>query len=214
MGVDHVLGGFVEEVAGNDGLDHVFDDVAPDDILGNVGIVLGAHDDGVDALGFAVAVLHGHLGFSVGPKVGDQSLLAHEGEPPDQAVGESDGKGHELRGLVAGETNHHALVSGADHLRHVLAGDPAFFGFSGSVHTQGYVLRLLPQSDGYAAGGGIEAKVCVDVANAADGVADDLRILDVGFAGDLPQDDHKPGGHRGLTSHTGTRDPDSEARPR
>ena len=69
------------------------------------------HTDGAVAL-----VLHRHLALAVGAQVIQQAALAHLGQAAGQLVGQADGQGHPLGGLVAGIAEHHALVAGAAHL--------------------------------------------------------------------------------------------------
>ena len=46
-------------------------------------------------------------------ETGDTIDRADFGQAAGQAVGDGDGRGHVLRGLIAGEADHHALVTGA-----------------------------------------------------------------------------------------------------
>jgi hypothetical protein len=54
-------------------------------------------------------------------------------------VGQGDGQRHQLRGLVAGVAEHHALIAGAVLELRILA----VFVFQGLVHAQGDVAGLL-----------------------------------------------------------------------
>jgi hypothetical protein len=76
--------------------------------------VLGGDQDGVNALGFAEGIFHGHLAFRIGAQPGQGSVLADFALAADEFVREVDGQGHQGRGLIAGKAEHHALVAGAD----------------------------------------------------------------------------------------------------
>ena len=74
----------------------------------------------------------------------------------DQAMGQVDRQRHQRVRLVAGEAEHHALVAGA-----------------AGIHALGDVGRLRVQLAMHLAGVGREADGRIDVADLADGVADD-----------------------------------------
>ena len=58
----------------------------------------------------------GDLALAVRAQIAHLAVLAHLGQALGQLVGQADGHGHQLRGLVAGITEHHALVAGTAHL--------------------------------------------------------------------------------------------------
>src|SRR5699024_1054512 len=108
-GIDVELGGAGNVLRRDDGLHHRLDDGLPQ--------VLGGDHDGGTAQDVALpVVLHGDLALAVGPQPAELPALAHGGQPPAQGVGHGDGCGHQLRRLVAGVAEHHALVPGADVL--------------------------------------------------------------------------------------------------
>jgi hypothetical protein len=53
-----------------------------------------------------------YLRFSIRPQVGQDPFPTHLTQPPNQLAGKDDGQGHQLRGLVTSEAEHHALVAG------------------------------------------------------------------------------------------------------
>jgi hypothetical protein len=78
--------------------------------------VLGAHHDGVDALGgVVVVVFDGHLALRIGTQVGHFGVLlaADGGEFLQQAVAEVQRQRHVGVRIAAGVAEHHALVAGA-----------------------------------------------------------------------------------------------------
>ena len=66
------------------------------------------------ARGIAVLVLDRDLGLAVRPEVGQLAGLADLGQATRHPVGERDRERHQLRGLAAGEPEHHPLVARAE----------------------------------------------------------------------------------------------------
>jgi hypothetical protein len=60
----------------------------------------------------AVTIFNAHLGFAVRRKIVERLLEPHGHEFPGKTVGEPDGKRHEGRGLIAGESENRHLVPG------------------------------------------------------------------------------------------------------
>lgn len=54
-----------------------------------------------------------HLCFSIGAQIGQRSALAYLSQPQCKPVGQRDRQRHKLGGFVAGEAEHHPLISGA-----------------------------------------------------------------------------------------------------
>ena len=192
-GVDVVLGVGIEQVGGDDGLDDVLHDFGAELLVGEgaVGVavgelgVLSGDDDGVDADGLVVGVvLDRDLGLAVGTQVGELAVLANFRELMCEFMGERDGGGHQLGGLVGSVAEHHALVAsaaGVDTLRDV-----------GGLAVDG-------GDDG--AGFGVEALDGVVVADLVDRLADQGLEVDVGLGGDLPGDDDEAGAGEGLAGN-------------
>jgi hypothetical protein len=196
----HPLGG---EVVGEDRVDHVLADVGGEQGLDvDVGAVLGGDDHGVEPDGLAALVLDGDLGLPVGPQVGDHAGAADLGQPARQPVGQGDRDRHQLRGLVAGEADHHALVAGALHVQRVGVAGPLL---EGVVDPLGDVGRLLVDGDGDPAGRPVEAVLGPVVADPEDGPAHHVGDVDIGIGRDLPGHHHQPGGDQGLAGHTAGR---------
>jgi hypothetical protein len=106
-------------------------------------------------------------------------------------VGVVDREGHQARRLVAGVAEHQALVAGA--LVEVEA-----FAF---IHALGDVGGLAVDRGEHRAALVVEADVGIVVADALDGLAGDVHVVDVGLGGDLAGDHHQAGGHQGLAGH-------------
>ena len=83
-------------------------------VVGHELVVLGAHHDGVDALGHTlVAVLNGHLTLRVGTQIGHHlALAANVGERAHDELCQVERHRHVVFCLVGGVTEHHALVAG------------------------------------------------------------------------------------------------------
>jgi hypothetical protein len=144
--------------------------------------VLGRDDDVGDGDRLAVLVDHRDLRLGVGPQPRRLALLADLGQLAAEAVREHDGRGHQLRRLVAGIAEHQALVAGA-LLGGLLAGGLA------RVHALGDVGRLLRHQHVHEHLVGMEHVVVVDVADAANRLAGDLHEVEPGLGRDLAADD-------------------------
>ena len=139
-------------------------------------------DHGVDARGLAVfVVLDRDLALAVGAQVGQLAALAHRGKLAAELVGQRDGGGHQLGGLVGGVAEHHALVAGA-----------------AGVNALGDVAGLLVDGGDDGAGVGVEAVERVVVADGGDHAAHQALEIDVGLGGDFAGDDHEAGGGQGF----------------
>ena len=160
--------------------------------------MLGGQDHGVHAHRLVVlVVLHGHLGLAVGAQVVHGPLLAHLGQALGHLVGQGDGQGHELRGLVTGIAEHHALVAGTVVQRAV----SALFGLQGLVNAQGDVRALLVDVGDDAAGVAVKAVLGPVIADLPDDLAGDLGDVHVAAGADLPHDVDQARGRGGLAGH-------------
>jgi hypothetical protein len=147
-------------------------------------VVLRRDDDRLDPRRTPIPVLDGHLALAVRAQVGERVLVADLGQPPREMVRDLDRHGHELGGLVAGETEHHPLIARAP-----------------GIHAAGDIGRLLIDGDDHPAGGIVESVIRVGIARRLDGVPDDASHVDVGVGGDLPDDQGQAGRHRRLAGH-------------
>ena len=195
-GVDVVDGLLIEVLGGDDGLDDVLHDVLVNLLVGDVGLVLGGDDDGVDADGDHAAVLllvlDGDLGLTIGAQPLEGSILANVGETLAEAGGEEVGEGHELGGLIGGVAEHDALVTSADLLDALV-----------EVDALGNIGALLLDGDDDVAGVAVDALVGGGVADVADGGTDDVLEIDLGVGGDLTEDHDHAGLGGGLAGDLG-----------
>ena len=163
--------------------------------------MLGGDDHRVDALGTVVLViLHGDLGLAVGPEVVHQALLPHLGQAHRQLVGQGQGQGHQLGGLIAGIAEHHALVAGAVVQTVVLL---ALFHLQALVHAHGDVGGLLVDGGDDGAGVAVKAELGPVIADVPHHLAGDLGDVHIAGGGDLAHHMDQAGGHRGLAGHPG-----------
>lgn len=195
----YVVDGLViKQVGGDDLLDDLLFDLLAEQLSGDVLGVLGGDNDGVDALGdngtVVVLVLDGDLGLGIRAEPRQGAVTAGSGHGGVEPVGEEEGQGKELGGLVGGIAEHDTLVTGTKLLKSLLV-----------VQTLGDIGRLLLNGDQQVEGLVVEALGRVIVADALDGVTDDLLVVELGLGGDLTKDhDHTSLGS-GLASNLGQR---------
>lgn len=186
----------VEVLGGDDLLDDLLKDLLAELLGGDVGAVLGGNDNGVDTLGddgtAVVLVLNGNLGLGVGSQPGEGAVVSGLGHGSVELVGELDGEGKELRGLVSGITEHDTLVTSTELLESLLV-----------VETLGNVGRLLLNGDENVAGLVVETLVGAVVTNVLDGLTDDLLVVKAGLGGDLTEDHDHAGLGGSLASNLG-----------
>jgi hypothetical protein len=111
------------------------------------------------------------------------------------ASGRRKGRRHQLGRLIAGVAEHQALVAGAGV--EVVVG--------GVVHALGDVVALLVVGDEHRAALVVDAVLGVVVADALDGVARDLDVVDVGIRRDLAGENHQTGVAQRLGGHAAAR---------
>src|SRR6266568_676908 len=164
----------VEHLGRNHLLEHEFPQILADprqvDVLG----VLRREHHGIDAHRPAVDVLDRHLRLAVGPQVGQGLVFADARQLTRQLMRQLDRHRHQLRRLVAGKAEHHALVAGA-----------------AGVDALRDVGRLLLDGDDDATGFGIEAESGMVITGLLDGVANHIAHLDIGVGGDLADDERQ-----------------------
>ena len=196
---DHETPGRVDQIArvgGEHGLrQHRLDDLL-DHRLGQHGVrdfrvMLGREHDGVDGMRLAVDVADRHLRLGVRAQPRQAAVLAQLGLALGQAVREMDRHRHQHGGFVAGIAEHQPLVAGALVEEHALA----------FVHALRDVGRLLADGDQHRAGVVVEADLGRVVADALDGLARDLVVVDHRRGGDFAGDDAQTGGQQRLARH-------------
>jgi hypothetical protein len=117
-------------------------------------------------------------------------------------VSQRDGQGHEFWRVAAGETDHHALITGTDSLNRVLA-HLALLGLEGLVHAQGNICALLLDRHQHATRLTVKAELGPRVANVHDYVAHQRIQVHVDIGSDLAHDQHQAGCDGTLTRHAG-----------
>ena len=157
---------------GDGGLDDLFHELLADKVVGHVGRMLGADNDGVDAdrnhAAVIVLVGNGDLRLGVGAQPGAARLGV--GVVADARHGLHEGRGqvvrhgHALLSLVGGVSKHEALVTGA-HIVVVLA----------NVNSGGNFGALLLNGNKHVASLVVEALVGRIVSDALDSVANNLN---------------------------------------
>ena len=193
----YVVDGLLIEVLGGDGgLDDLLEDLLAELLGGDVGAVLGRDDDGVDTERdngtVVVLVLDGNLGLGVGAEPRQGAVTAGSGHGSVQLVGELEGEGEQLGGLVGGIAEHDALVTGTEVLEALV-----------KMETLGDIGGLLLDSDEKVEGLVVEALGRVIIANALDGLTDHLLVVNLGLGGDLAKDHDHAGLGGGLAGDLG-----------
>ena len=202
-GVHEEPGLRTDQFLGQSGTDDLFNDGLPQVLDVDIRVVLGGDNDGGAPGDVAILVVgHGDLALAVGTHPGQGSVLTQLGHGQGQVVGQGDGCGHQLVGLVTGVTKHHALVAGTDQVRLVLG---VFLVLEGVVNAHGDVGGLLVQGGQNGAGLSVKAVGRVIVADAVHGLADDGGDVHLGSGADLAHHQHHTGGGGSLTGHAGSR---------
>ncbi len=159
--------------------------------------VLCRDEDLVDGNRLPVDIPHGHLGLTVRAQVVKDLGLTHGREPLGETVSEVDRHRHQLGCLVAGITEHHALVTSADEIERV---GFAALGLERLVDTHSDVRALLMDRGDDAACLVVEAEFRAGVADLLHGLADDSGNVHVRMRPDLAGHDDQTGGGERLAS--------------
>ncbi len=144
-----------------------------------------------------LVILHGDLALAVGPHIGH--LRRPCGPRPCAAhlLGQGQGQGHQLRRLVAGVAEHHALVTGA--VAQLAVG--ALLVLQGFVHAHGDVGGLLVDGGDHGAGVAVKAVLAPVIADVPDHLPGDVGDVHIAAGGDLAHHVDQSGAGRGLTGH-------------
>ena len=194
-GVDKVFGllePFLGQYRLDDLLDHRFDErrfhLAA---VAHLGGVLARQHHGVYAVRLAVHITHRDLAFGVRAQERQAAVLAQLGLAFDQAVCVINRGRHQFGRLVAGITEHQALVAGAG-VQMVVAG---------VVHTLRDVVALLVVGHQNGATFVVDAVFGIVVTDALERVARNLDVIHVRVGGDLTRQHHQAGVAQGLGCH-------------
>ena len=180
-----MVNGTVIKVLGRDGsLDDLLEDLLAELLSCDILAVLGRDDDGVDAERdngtVVVLVLNGDLSLGIRAEPWEGTVAAGSGHGSVELVGEEEGKGEKLGGLIGGIAEHDTLVTSAEVLEALV-----------EMETLGDIWRLLLNGNEKIASLVVEALGGVVIANALDGLTDDLLVVKLGLGGDLTEDhDH------------------------
>lgn len=176
-------GPVIKEVLGDDLLDDLFQDFLPEvlrrDLLG----VLCRDDDGVytqrDGRATVLLVFDRDLGLRIRAEPWEEPRAACRGQCRIELVGQRNGEGHIIRGLIGGIAKHDALVTSAMILERAM------------VKTLGDIRRLLLNGNEDVASLVVKALGRVVVANVLDGITDNFLVVELGLGRDLAKDhDH------------------------
>ena len=112
--VDKDLCVAVEQLSRDHRTDNVLYDILPDLFERDVVVMLSGYDDGVYTLRLVAVIFDSHLSLAVGTEIRQGAVLADSGKTDGELLRKRDRERHELRGLVAGKTEHHALITGSE----------------------------------------------------------------------------------------------------
>mmetsp|Transcript_2115 Transcript_2115/g.3182 ORF Transcript_2115/g.3182 Transcript_2115/m.3182 type:complete len:258 (-) Transcript_2115:342-1115(-) len=190
----------IEVLLGNNGLDNVLHEVLTDLLIGDIRVMLGRDEDGMNADGdhstTLTLVLDGDLGLAVGTEPGASSVLADLGKLVAKLGGENVGEGHELRGLISGIAEHVALVASTDLLKRLGAH---------TMNTLANIRGLLLDEDKDLALVTIETNILRGEADLLASLADNGLVINLGGSGNLTENHHHVGLGAGLASNLGIR---------
>lgn len=195
-GLDVVDGLVVEQLGGDDLLDDLLENLGSQVLGGDLLRVLGGDDNGVDSLGdgstVLVDVLNGDLGLGVGSQPSERTVSSSGSQSGVELVGQNDGQGEQLLGLIGGIAKHDTLITSSELLKSLLV-----------VETLGDIGRLLLNGDQHVAGLVVKALLGVVVANVLDGVSHNLLVVQSGLGSDLTEDHDHTGLGGGLAGNLG-----------
>ncbi len=176
----------VEQVGGDDSLNHVLQDVGAQLLVSDGLGVLGRDDDCIHTHRLVVrVVLDRHLALAVGTQVGHLAVLANLAQPLRQLVRQRDRCRHQFGGLVGRVTEHHALVACA-----------------AGINAHGDVAGLFVDGRDDRAGVRIETIERVIVANRRDRSTHQALKVHIGLCRDFAGYHHQPGAGQGLACYT------------
>src|SRR5438067_7376554 len=192
--VDEKLGGAVDHRFRKHLPNHLLDaklfDFLVIDFLG----VLGGDNDVGNADRFSVLVNHRDLRLRVGPEPIGFAALANPRQLAAEPMGEHDRSRHQFRSIIAGETEHQALVARA-LLRRLLS-----LGLL-RVHSLRDISRLAGNDVLHEQPVRVENIVVVHVTDLAHGITHDLDVIEVRLGRDLAAHHHHVALGVGLAGH-------------
>ena len=187
----------VQQFCGNSGLDDHIDHILADLLQRHLGAVLGGEHHGIHPDGLLAVILHSDLSLAVRPQIVHKSGLADLGKLPGHFMRQRNRQGHQLRGLIAGVAEHHALIAGAV----IQLGLAGFLGLQRLVHAQSDIAGLLVDVGNNTAGIAVKAVLGAVITDIPDNFPGDLGNIHVAAGGDLAHDVYQAGGSGGLAGH-------------
>ena len=158
--------------------------------------VLGRDQHLLDRDRTAVRVAHRDLGLAVGAQVVERAVLADQGQPLGEPVGDLDRHRHQRLGLRGRVAEHHSLVAGTFAVESVVGvPDP---GLDALVDALGDVGRLLVEGDQHGDRVAVVSDLAVVVTDLADRLADQFGHVDLGVGRELAGDHRHAGVDQGL----------------
>ena len=199
--IDEDLGVVINHGRINNRVDNVLADILVDLLLRNLFVMLCRNDDRLEADRLVVLViLNGNLGLAVCAEIRQSAVLADFSEFSGKLVSEVDGIRHVLRGLIRRIAEHHALVAGADRFD-LLVGHLILSCLKRFVDAHRDIRGLLIQCYKYCAGISVKTLAGVVVSDLADGIADNLLIINNRLGCDLAGYQNKTGAGCCLTCY-------------
>ena len=111
VSVNVILGVLIEVFSRDDLFYYLLDDILFNLFVSNVGVMLGADNDAIHALGNTHRIFHGNLRFAIGAQIFQRTVLPHFRQAAGKLLGQGNSKGHQFRGFITGKTDHHAMGS-------------------------------------------------------------------------------------------------------
>ena len=189
---------FINEACGNDGLDHVFDDVSADLFEGNVFVVLSRNNDVFKTNGGVIFIFHSNLGLAIGTEICKCAVLTNLGELLCHVGCKCIAERHEICGFIASVAKHHTLVAGANVIFVVLF---AVLCFEAFVNAHRNIGRLLVNAVYKCAGRSVEAIFRLVITDEIDRIANGLFYIEFCSGGNFTHNHDEVSGCGSLASN-------------
>ena len=201
-GINEEFGLLIQQGCGDHRANDLLNHIGADGLQGDRVAVLCGNDHGIHASRLIVNVFYGDLSLAIRAQIGESAILTQIGQLFAQGVGQSDRQRHQLGGLVAGITEHNALVAGTDLVIGILGTGAAL---NSVVDTHGDVGGLLIDSGHHRTGGIVKISLFAVIADIFDHAASNRGNIHDRGGGDLAHDHHHAGGAGSLAGYVGVR---------
>ena len=188
----------IDELRRNDRLHNIFDHILANLLQRDSLAVLRGNNDGVDALHRVAVVFRRHLRLAVRAEIVKRAVLADFCQLLCKLMRQRDGQRHQLRGLIAGIAEHHALVARANE---VVLVSGAVFRLKGFVHAHCNVRGLHVNGGQHRAGRTIEARIRRIVTDLFDDFTRNRIDVHIALGGNLAHHVHHTGRRRHFASY-------------